>query len=35
MTAREKFRAIMAGRKLTLMPGAYDALSARRHTRSA
>jgi 2-methylisocitrate lyase-like PEP mutase family enzyme len=29
MTAREKFRAIMAGSKLTLMPGAYDALSAR------
>lgn len=29
MTARKKFRAIMAGKKLTLMPGAYDALSAR------
>jgi len=29
MTARQKFRAIMAGKRLTLMPGAYDALSAR------
>ena len=29
MTARKKFRAIMAGKTLTLMPGAYDALSAR------
>ena len=29
MTARKKFRTIMAGKKLTLMPGAYDALSAR------
>src|SRR4029434_1774708 len=29
MNARKKFRAIMAGQKLTLMPGAYDALSAR------
>ena len=29
MTARKKFRAIMAGKKLVLMPGAYDALSAR------
>src|ERR1051325_1840884 len=29
MNARKKFRAIMAGKKLTLMPGAYDALSAR------
>jgi methylisocitrate lyase len=29
MTARRKFRAIMAGKKLVLMPGAYDALSAR------
>ena len=29
MTARKKFRAIMAGSKLALMPGAYDALSAR------
>jgi methylisocitrate lyase len=29
MTARQKLRAIMAGKTLTLMPGAYDALSAR------
>src|SRR5262245_42048933 len=29
MTARKKFRAIMAGKKLTLLPGCYDALSAR------
>src|ERR1700730_16458395 len=29
MSARKKFRAIMAGKKLVLMPGAYDALSAR------
>jgi methylisocitrate lyase len=29
MTPRKKFRAIMAGRRLVLMPGAYDALSAR------
>ena len=29
MNARKKFRAIMAGKKLVLMPGAYDALSAR------
>jgi 2,3-dimethylmalate lyase len=29
MTARKTFRAIMAGKTLTLMPGAYDALSAR------
>ena len=29
MIARKKFRAIMAGKKLVLMPGAYDALSAR------
>ena len=29
MTARKKFRAIMSGKKLTLLPGAYDALSAR------
>ncbi len=29
MSARKKFRAIMAGRRLVLMPGAYDALSAR------
>jgi methylisocitrate lyase len=29
MTARKKFRAIMSGSRLTLMPGAYDALSAR------
>ena len=29
MNVRKKFRAIMAGRRLVLMPGAYDALSAR------
>ena len=29
MTARQKFRAIMSGKKLVLMPGCYDALSAR------
>src|SRR5215813_14178531 len=29
MTARQKLRAIMAGKRLVLMPGAYDALSAR------
>jgi methylisocitrate lyase len=29
MTPRKQFRAIMAGKKLVLMPGAYDALSAR------
>jgi methylisocitrate lyase len=29
MTARKKFRAIMGGKKLVLMPGCYDALSAR------
>jgi methylisocitrate lyase len=29
MTTRQKLRAIMAGKKLVLMPGAYDALSAR------
>src|SRR6202022_884698 len=29
MNARQKFRAIMAGRPLVLMPRAYDALSAR------
>ncbi len=29
MNVREKFRAIMAGKRLVLMPGAYDALSAR------
>jgi methylisocitrate lyase len=29
MNAREKFKAIMAGKRLVLMPGAYDALSAR------
>jgi methylisocitrate lyase len=29
MNARQKFRAIMAGKRLVLMPGAYDALSAR------
>src|SRR6185295_5102498 len=29
MTARKKLRAIMAGQRLVLMPGAYDALSAR------
>src|SRR5580704_14874753 len=29
MNARRKFKAIMAGQRLVLMPGAYDALSAR------
>jgi 2,3-dimethylmalate lyase len=29
MNARQKFRAIMSGKRLILMPGAYDALSAR------
>ena len=29
MNARKKFKAIMAGKRLVLMPGAYDALSAR------
>ena len=29
MSVRKKFRAIMNGKKLVLMPGAYDALSAR------
>ena len=29
MNLRKKFRAIMAGNRLVLMPGAYDALSAR------
>jgi methylisocitrate lyase len=29
MHARQKFRSIMAGNRLVLMPGAYDALSAR------
>ena len=29
MTVRKKLKAIMAGKKLVLMPGAYDALSAR------
>jgi 2-methylisocitrate lyase-like PEP mutase family enzyme len=29
MTVRKKLRAIMAGKRLVLMPGAYDALSAR------
>ena len=29
MDVRKKFRAIMAGKRLVLMPGAYDALSAR------
>src|SRR5665213_3013756 len=29
MNVRKKFRAIMAGKRLVLMPGAYDALSAR------
>src|SRR6516162_215701 len=29
MSARKKLRAIMAGKRLVLMPGAYDALSAR------
>jgi len=29
MSARKKFRQIMSGKRLVLMPGAYDALSAR------
>src|SRR3981081_1455255 len=29
MNARKKFKAIMSGKHLVLMPGAYDALSAR------
>jgi 2,3-dimethylmalate lyase len=29
MNARKKFRSIMAGKRLVLMPGAYDGLSAR------
>src|SRR5947199_4529498 len=29
MNARKKLRAVMAGKRLVLMPGAYDALSAR------
>jgi len=29
MNTRKKFREIMAGKRLVLMPGAYDALSAR------
>src|SRR6516162_7047399 len=29
MNARKRFRAIMAGNRLVLMPGAYDGLSAR------
>jgi len=29
MTARKKFRTIMSGKRLVLMPGAYDGLSAR------
>ena len=29
MSVRKKFKAIMAGKRLVLMPGAYDALSAR------
>ena len=29
MNARKKFRSIMSGKRLVLMPGAYDALSAR------
>src|SRR5205823_3541061 len=29
MNARQKFREIMAGKRLVLMPGAYDAMSAR------
>ena len=29
MNVRKKFRSIMAGKRLVLMPGAYDALSAR------
>src|ERR1700745_3398001 len=29
MTPRKTFKAIMAGKRLVLMPGAYDAMSAR------
>src|SRR5439155_711103 len=29
MNIRKKFRALMSGKRLVLMPGAYDALSAR------
>ena len=29
MSVRKKLRAIMAGKRLVLMPGCYDALSAR------
>ena len=29
MSARKKFRQLMSGKRLVLMPGAYDALSAR------
>src|ERR1700749_5204734 len=29
MSVRKKFKAIMSGKRLVLMPGAYDALSAR------
>ena len=29
MSVRKRLRAIMAGKRLVLMPGAYDALSAR------
>jgi len=29
MNARKKLREIMAGKRLVLMPGAYDAMSAR------
>src|ERR1700739_2911601 len=29
MNSRKKFKAIMSGKRLVLMPGAYDALSAR------
>ena len=29
MNARKKFKSILGGKRLVLMPGAYDALSAR------
>jgi 2-methylisocitrate lyase-like PEP mutase family enzyme len=29
MNVRRKFRALMGGKRLVLMPGAYDGLSAR------
>ena len=29
MNARKKFRQLMGGKRLVLMPGAYDAMSAR------